>query len=289
MEELALNFIVHVGVRIPPGARRIIKLAYEAKKSFARPKGRLRRLWQSLGWRCWQVDMLIGARGGSYHLEVAAPPGIDVVGITAKQYLEKTSKEEKASKKIRWWHRLIYWEPGAAIAVPGYLPHVHINPPEGAYIRYRAAIFVRVSRPGWLTQSWLVALVISIVIVAGRFNLPAVYSQGSLMEAGTAATLLLALLAVFATMLVRPGEHPLASRLLLLARLLLLINVGVVLYGTGHLVLHRAKPTTPPHTTHPVLPLPVGTWTWLALVAVTATFLFTISWLLPVARPPRRE
>lgn len=82
-EELAQNFIVHVGASSPPGSRRIIKLAYESEIRFARPRGRFHRLWQSLGWRCWQMDVRIGGRGGSHHLEVAAPAGIDVVGITA--------------------------------------------------------------------------------------------------------------------------------------------------------------------------------------------------------------
>jgi hypothetical protein len=177
-----------------------------------------------------------------------------------------------------WWRCLVLWEPDAAVSVPGYLPHVHISPPGGACLRYRAVIFVRISRPGWLTASWLVALAISGVIIAGRFNLPAVYFKGSAPEAGTAATLLLALLGVFATMLVRPGEHPLASRLLLLARFLILIDAAIVLLGTGFLVLHRAK--------HPV---PVTVWTWLTIAAGAVAFLFTLSWLLPVARPPRGE
>jgi hypothetical protein len=145
-------------------------------------------------------------------------------------------------------------------------------------VRYRAAIFVRVSRPGWLTASWLVALVISAVIGAGRFSLPVVYSATMAGEAGTAATLLLALLGVFATMLVRPGEHPLASRLLLLARLLILVQAAVVLIGVGNLVLHN-----PQHA------VPVSLWTWLTIVAWAATGLFTLSWLLPVALRPHRE
>ena len=289
IEELGQNFVVHVGAKTPPGTRRIVKLAYESEVRFARPRGRFRRLWQSLGWRCWQVDVLIGGRGGSHHLEVTAPPGVDVVGITADPL-----EAEKAAGEIRWWrrlvarvrpfatrtwwHRLIFWDPIAAISVFGYSPHVHINPRDGACIRYRAAIFVRVSRPGWLTASWLVAIVIAAVIGFGRLNLPAVYVKGATGEAGTAATLLLALLGVFATMLVRPGEHPLASRLLLLARFLILIDAAAVLVGVGYLVLH--------HVQHPV---PVTVWTWLAIVSGAVAILFTISWLLPVARRPHRE
>jgi hypothetical protein len=289
IEELAQNFIVHIGVKNPAGARRVIKLGYESEVTFARPKGRIRRLWQSLGWRCWQVDVLVGGRGGSYHLEVAAPSGVDVVGITADPLQADQALPEigpwrrlvawaRPLATTAWWRRLVFWDPVAAVAVPGYLPHVHINPPDGACVRHRAAIFVRVSRPGWLTASWLVAFVIGGVIVVGRLNLPAVYSKGDAGQAGTAAILLLALLGVFATVLVRPGEHPLASRLLMLARFLIVIDAAVVLVGVGNLVLHSAQ--------HPV---PVTLWTWLAIVADAITILFTISWRLPIARSPRRE
>lgn len=308
VEELAQNFIVHVGANSPPGSRRIIKLAYESEIRFARPGGRSHRLWQSLGWRCWQMDVRIGGRGGSHHLEVAAPPGIDVVGITADRVEVSADggagvvgaragggARARGGARAgggggawhggavvrwvrRWWHQLIFWQPAAALSVSGYAPHVHINPPGGSLFRYRCAIFVRVSRPGWLTASWLVAVAIGIVTVIGRFSLPALFSKSETGEAGTAATLLLALLGVFATMLVRPGEHPLAARLLVVARTLILTEVVVVLIGVGNLVLHQ--------TAHG---LPVTLWTWLAVVAGAATLLFTISWLLPVAVRPHRE
>ncbi len=322
IEELAQNFIVHVGTNSPPGSRRIIKLAYESEIRFARPRGRFHRLWQSLGWRCWQVDVRIGGRGGSPHLEVAAPPGIDVVGITAdpveviygrraggldrrsgrrrspppparavpparpalpilpagvRAWLGRVGAGLRSLVSAKWWRGQIFWSPSATFAVSGYAPHVHINPPGGSLLRYRCAIFIRVSRPGWLTGSWLVAVVIGVVVVVGRFSLPTLFSQGQSGEAGTAATLLLALLGVFATMLLRPGEHPLASRLLIVARLLILIQAAVVLVAVGNLVLHQAA-----HR------MPIDLWTWLAAVAGGATVLFTVSWLLPVAWRPHR-
>jgi hypothetical protein len=288
IRELAQNYVVHVGASTPIGSRRIIKLSYESEIRFARPKSRLRRFWQSLGWRAWQVDVLIGGSGGSHHLEVTAPPGVDIVGITADPVLQPPGPDRppwhrrlaSGARRLataRGWAELLVWHPAATYAVSGYAPHVHIHPPDAATLRYRAAIFVRVSRPGWLTQAWLVALVIAAVIGIGRFNLPTVYTAAN-GEPGTAATLLLALLGVFATMLLHPGEHPLASRLLLMARLLIFTQVGAVLFGVGDLVLHNTR--------HPV---PAALWTWLAVIAAVAAILFTVSWLLPVARRPHRE
>jgi hypothetical protein len=263
-------------------------VAYESQVTFTRPQGRVQRLLQSLGWRAWQVDFRVGARGGSYHLEVASPPGVDIIGISADpSWTDPESEIDQSSTRTRATleeptpsHRtlkerlrsFVCWTPDAAISVPGYLPHVHIGPPNAAYLRYRAAVFIRVSRPGWLTASWLVAVVIGVVIGVGRFNLDAVYGRGESGQAATAATLLLALLGVFATLLVRPSAHPLASRLLLLARVLILTDVMVVLTAVGNLVLHLSK--------HP---MPVGLWTWLALVAAAVTVLMTVSRIFPVA------
>jgi hypothetical protein len=289
IEELAQNFVVYIGARNQPGSRRVVKLSYESEVTFARSTGRFRRFLQSLGWRCWQVDLLIGGRGGTYHLEVKAPTGVDVVGIAADPLragapAERTGLMRRVLRTAglvttkQWWRHLFWWRPDASVVAPGYLPHVHIHLPAAASARYRAAIFVRVSRPGWLTASWLVALVIGAVITTGRLNLDAVYSAHATGEAGTAATLLLALLGVFATMLVRPSEHPLASRLLLLARLLILADAGAVLVGVGNLILHL-----------PQRPVPAGLWTTLTSIAVAIAALFTVSWLAPVARLPRRE
>jgi hypothetical protein len=309
VEELAQNFVVYVGIKSSVGTRRIIKLTYESHAPRHEVSGGLlRQFRQSLGWRLWQFDVLSGGRGGSYHLEVAAPPGVDLVGISAVRYVapepkpdteSDPGKEHRPDKKPAprkgwwrrfkaWWHGLVFWEPAADVSVPGRLPHVHIIPPDGAYTRYRTAIFVRVSRPGWLFASWLVALVIGAVIVVGRLNLQAFYSKGTAAnattaanaataaQAGTAAVLLLTLLGVFATMLARPGEHPLASRLLRTARGLILLDALVVLVGVGNLVLHQ----------HPI---PATVWTVLMIVACTVFALFSISLLTPVALPPRRE
>ena len=91
--------------------------------------------------------------------------------------------------------------------------------------------------------------------------------------ADDAATLLLALLAVIATVLTRPGEHPLASRLLLLTRILIMADAVVVLIASGALVLHRANQ-------------PVNGTLWDVLVGITiaVAVLLTLSRLLPLGR-----
>jgi len=191
---------------------------------------------------------------------VAAPPGIDVVQIVTEPAVRSEPKQP-------------------AIRSRGLTPHVHIWVPATPPSRYRAMIFVRTSRPGWLTASWLVAILIAIIMAYGVADLPVFYpaSHGAVsQEAGTAATLLLALVGVIATWLVRPGEHPLASRLLEAVRILILADVAAVLIGTGDLVLHGSTSGRPEDLWH------VLSW----VTYVVAGFV-TLARLFPVA-PPRR-
>ena len=251
--ELSRNFIIVAAVAGPPGTRRVLKLGFESDIKFRLPKGRLRRLLQSLGWRAWRLDVLIGGRGGSHHLEVAAPRGVDIVQISARP----------AYKPM----------PADTITVPGGSPDVHIKIPESRRVRYRATIRVRVSRPGWLTNSFLIAVVIAAVLIIGRVKLSVLFSASpgaATGEASTAAALLLALLGVFATMLIDPGEHPLASRLLFVSRVLIIIDTAAVLGGVGSLLLHSGK--------H----LPVVWWTVLAVLSGIVAAFMAVSWRLPI-------
>jgi hypothetical protein len=252
LEELARNLVVLAAVTSPPKTRRVVKLTFESPITYRTPRGLPLRLIQSAGWRCWRVDVPIGGRGGIHHLEAASPPGVDIVQI-----------------------RVTPGVAGRQVRQRGGTPHVHVRVPGDTPYRSRARILLRVSRPGWLTISWLVALVIGAVMVAGRLKLSVLFSvspgQPPGSEAASAATLLLALLGVVAAVLARPGEHPLASRLLLLARMLILIDAGVVLSATGALALH--SPQTSVNAT---------LWNCLLVIALVVALLVTISRTLPV-------
>jgi hypothetical protein len=261
LEELAQNYLVYVGLTCEAGIRRIIKLASERTVNFWARRSKSKRFFQALGWRYWRLDILLGGRGGSHHLEVAAPPGVDVARITARP----TDPRER----------------GPRLRMAGFSPHVHILIPRESPVRYRVTVYIRVSRPGWLLSSLLVGVLIAGVLVIGRVKLPVLFQQGAGAapgEAGTAATLLLALLGVIASWLIRPGEHPLAARLLRLVRVLIMIDVLAVLIGTGDLLLHR--------TTHH---LPTPLWSGLAWAAGAIAFLLFLSWLFPRHAPWKPE
>ncbi len=258
LQELWQNNLIVAAVTDSPGARRVIKLSFESVVTFRRPTARSLRLLQSLGWRAWRLDMFIGDRGGSHHLEVTAPTGIDIVRISAQP--------------------AVPGQAGATFTAEGGAPHVHIEVPARHRGRYRATIRLRVSRPGWLTTTWMAGLVIAVVMVVARIKLAVLYSTlpGAVMgESGTAATLLLALLAVFGTVLFGPGGHPLASRLLRAARFLILVDSAAVLAGTGSLLLHTSGSRPP-----------ALLWSVLAWVSGIIAVLLTVSMLCPGG--PRR-
>jgi hypothetical protein len=256
--ELSENFVVLASVANSPGTRRILKLAFESAVTFQHPHGWWRKVRQLFGWRDWRLEVMLGGRGGSGHLEVAAPTGVDIFKMVARPAVV-TQPEPGARKSQK----------PLVIKTAGKTPHVAIRIPAGAR-RYRATIYLRVSLTGWLTASWSVSLVIFGLMTVSRVRLWTLFSKAAAPgEAGTAATLLLALLGVFASYLLQPGEHPLAARLLRAARGLITIDVAVVLVAVGSLLLH--------YGTHE----PTRMWDSLTVISGLVAVLLTLSLLLP--------
>jgi hypothetical protein len=222
LNELWRNFLIIVAVPDKPRTRHVFKMTFESKIEFHQGGSMRQRIAQNMGWRAWRLELFIGGRGGSQHLEITAPPGVEIVRVRARPLAADDS---------------------TYVTAYGGSPHVHIRIPAQRF-RYLATTRVRVSRPGWLTMCWLAGLVIAAVLLAAAVKLSVLFSNAP--EAGTAATLLLALLGVLATMLVDPGAHPLASRLLLGSRILVAIDSGAVLLAAGSLLLDSSgHPPTP--------------------------------------------
>lgn len=163
LQELARNFVVYVGVTAMPGARRIVKLARDRPTAYVRAATfwdrlaiRLRQLVQQFGLAQSAFDHYpVGGRGGSHHLEVIAPAGVDVVSITASPVTPRMPGDPRP--------------PEQPLIVVGGTPRVHIRIRAERAV-YRATIFLRVSRPGWFTASALIAAVIAAVMIVGALE-----------------------------------------------------------------------------------------------------------------------
>ena len=165
--QLRNNFIACVEIAGKPGTRRIIKLSYERRIAAWSDVPFMRRI---SGWGCWPFTVLIGGTGGSHHLEVAAPPGVDVVDILAQPTDPISGTEGTSSSR-------------------GFTPHVHIRLPGSPALRSRATIRIRTCRPGWADACALAVAGIATAICLGRLNVGTL--TGSADEAGTAAVVLL--------------------------------------------------------------------------------------------------
>jgi hypothetical protein len=250
LSDLAENYLLCVGVSDPAGQRRVIKISWERPIIFG--AARKFREWaaKSIGWRHWEARTYIGASGGSHHLEVVSPPGVDIVRMKARP----TGHPETGAE---------------VITAEGRVPHVHLHVPSWRVDRYEAIAYMRIRPAGWLSAAWLATLVITVTMLVGWLRLQGgVPGSG---EAATAATVLLPLLAGIVAWLIRPGEHPLAAKMLRFVRLLMFCEVVVVLIGTGNLVLYSCASTD----SHVL---------WLCLFAVSALvgILITVSVLLPL-------
>jgi hypothetical protein len=147
----------------------------------------------------------------------------------------------------------------------------------------RAAERVRRSGRNRPISSWLVAAVIVVSMAAGRIDIGVLFSSRpsgaspaatpeaatvAALETGTAATLLLALLGVFATLLLSVHQHPFVSKLLQPLRFLILVDFAVVLVAVGSLLLHSSTD-----------PVPRTLWSVLVGLAAAVLVVVTISWL----------
>jgi hypothetical protein len=256
LEELARDSLLVVAVPDPPGTGRVLELSFESDISFRRPERWWHRPLQSLGWQPWNLDVLVGGRGGAYHLEVASPAGVDIMQISARPAAGDLAGEVTAA---------------------GFSPHVHLAVPGLHCARQRATILTRASRSGFISACWGAAIAIAFVQWLGRLVMPSSLSPSSGPAPGDVQAILwLSWLALCtAAVLTRSHHHPLASRMLRAATAFYMISATVVVLTITILVVHNRGE-----------PAPTAIASVLALVATCAAVLLTISRLLPrVPRP----
>jgi hypothetical protein len=263
LRRAAHNTVLVVALKDQPGAHRILKYCYEERVTFGRPEagsgrrrsGRLRDgMEAALGFDPRRARFSAPAiqDAQSYHFEVAAPPGVDIteaVLFGGRQYERSDSVYD--------------WEPGGE-------PRVHLvvrGVSPGS--RGRAQVSLRPSRHEFRQVLFAAGLVAVVLLLGtawvwtsfsreieppavGRQQTPspgvpsAQASRGSSLErsldpttqashdskATAAATLLVVLPAVFATLLVRPAEHAMASTLLSSGRTFVIISSALA-YGAA--------------------------------------------------------
>lgn len=253
MGDLADNFIVLVYLH-QPSRRRVLKFSFEEPLQFERRPARdlddgmfaLRRLASGLGWRPEPITWNAPGVGfaGSYHFEVEAARDLE---ITEAQLLvtdggTRRADHAKCAKRV----------------------HLYVD---GVSADANAAVDVRLraSRRGLLRASALLAVFVAAMLTAG-----AVFIDGLSHAREGGATIVASIPAILAAYLIRPGEHELASRML--------IGVRALVLGTGVLAFLAAGSLAADFNHRHTLP-----WIWWSLAgcAWILAVLLLFSLLLP--------
>jgi hypothetical protein len=252
--------VLLVPIKADEIGRRILKFRYD--ETF-----RYREKWRSF----WKLRLAalpavleVPAAGDaqSYHFEVVAPEGVD---FTEAALI--TAAGPKAPSEIDH--------------IGGGLPRVHLRA-AGVPRRSEASAqtSLRVARRGWLGAAAVCSLV-----MAGTLSVGAAWVALSFTKAtgsavpnlgNQAAALLVILPAIFATLLVRPQEHAMATRLLRVDRPLLFLSGLASYVAAGTLVIG-------PHDRVLLQRL----WFGLAVFAVFAAVIISASFVFPLIRKRR--
>jgi len=279
LERLAWQFPVLVLLPDCVGQRRILEFSYDEAVDVRdlvidveemqdrwigpKPARLLSRLASWLGWSPTRitVPVLSAADCQSYHFEARAPDGVEITEAALVVGPDRKSRSNRHA-----------WAPGGTPRV-----HLHISHAVSGS-KGDALISLRASRRGWLAFAWFSASVIALVLLVGMFWIPTILTAPGHSGATAAAAFLLVLPGVFATVLVRPGEHAMASLLLLSVRGMLLI-AGLIAYVAAAL---------------PISGLPEDrimlAWSALSVVAMALAIAITLSYRLPriqTERPSR--
>ena len=198
VKTLAPSFLV-IAPLYDARRRRVLKFAYDAPSR--RETGRVERVLMSLGWAARRNAFPLPnvGRTGSYHFELAHEPDLEVA---ADIFAVDPESEERLP----------------AVGTPQFAPAAHAYlPSPPPWSRGVARVWARVPRAGFLRGAPWIAVFTAVALTIAWFELPEIARDGK--EVGP---LILIVPTILAAYLGRPGEHPIASELLLGARVLLL-------------------------------------------------------------------
>lgn len=221
---LADNFVL-LAAMDPATDRQLVKLSYEERFGDGDGSGSLGDLLTGFGWRRGSLSVAVPAVsfGESYHLEVAAPPDLEI--DAAQLRFERAGQNDGLVPE--------------SVTDGGRLQRAHLYA-SGVESEFRgkAFIYFRRQRDAFLWASFLTALLVVALLAVGMTRLDELITAQYSSQGETAAALLLITPTLLAAYIVRPGEHRLASKILVGVRCLVvgtafcaIVAVGVLAAG----------------------------------------------------------
>ncbi|HEX3239553.1 MAG TPA: hypothetical protein VHR18_05400 [Solirubrobacterales bacterium] len=226
------NFTLLAADAPEPGTRKLVKLSYEERFDNDADGADWKRHLVRLGWtRCSvEIDVPAVSFSESYHLEVEAPGDleIDAAQIRFEGGSSNSGKPPRGPTAGGGVRRAHLYASGVASEFQG-----------------KALVFLRRRRDAFLWSAFLTALLVSLLLLSGRFRLGYLLGDENTDQSQTAAALLLITPTFLAAYIARSGEHLLASKVLLGVRAMVIgagfCAVVAVCVLTAGLSLYASK------------------------------------------------
>ncbi len=223
-EDLTNNFLLLVPIAADPEARRVIKFSYEERPGSEIDRSLWRSLPETMNWS--DVPLLLPASSlgaaGSYHVEIEVPDELEVAavsGIDLRQGLALPSETtQSGSQDYRGLRRV----------------HLHYS----GLSRWTWGLIelkVGVARSGLLAAALLSAVLTALLLSVAWLRLEELREQAEVSSA-----LLLAIPGVLSSYLLRPGEHPLVSKLFGGVRVVVFLSALCALTAAAGLALEAS-------------------------------------------------
>ena len=212
---LAENFVLIAVSELEIDRRQLFKLSYEEPSGEEDGLDFLKSALVRFGWRRKGIviDVPTVSFSASYHLEMQAPPDLEI--DAARLRFEAEREEDDAPEDILDDDR----------------ERAHLYAPEvGPGVSARAVLYLRRQRDSFLVAAFLTGLLITGLLAGGMARLDQISTPE---QSQTAAALLLVVPALLAAYIVRPGEHRLATRILLGLRIFVIVEAACAIVATG--------------------------------------------------------
>jgi len=223
-EDLTNNFLLLVPIAADLEARRVTKFSYEERPGAEIDRSLWRSLPETMNWS--DVPLLLPASSlgaaGSYHVEIEVPDELEVASVSGIDLRRgeplPSETTQSGSQDYRGLRRV----------------HLHYS----GLPRWTWGLIelkVGVARSGLLAAALLSAALTALLLSVASLRLEELREQAEVSSA-----LLLAIPGVLSSYLLRPGEHPLVSKLFGGVRVVVFLSALCALVAAGGLALEAS-------------------------------------------------
>jgi hypothetical protein len=229
LQLLAENFVLAAATPLAPGDRRLMKFSYV--EPIPDELSWTRRILRAIGWihATVTLDLPAASQARSYHVEIPAPPNVEI----NEAFFDFSPRPPRSGASAL----------AMASPVPLYRPErceerqagalSHLNASRvDPRLKTRVVVRFRPQRAGLIRYALATSFVVWTLLGLSLLRLQNVSS-----DPGAAVPLLVVVPGILAVIIVRPGEHALASRLFIGIRLIVSLSAFSALLAAAFLLV----------------------------------------------------